>query len=291
MFAFDMTGLEPIIFGKIVSPFVRQVEEGLVGGMQESIENKGFQLGQGLAIWLRRKFGKGSHRVGDVVQLADQLDNYVERNPASTPALTEAIMDTRPGDRLSILRGLLTAVFTAADELKEPVVLPGFVTGVDHLAIVDVRTQVFDQRYEEPLLVPTGKARIPTLHLSRKGVEPYNEDPPRPRLWVITNAGPDDLARLTDAAKGVQPVLSRGDEFTQLMADRMLVADITAREVGFAKSTIVAKIWSVGPAALDTLPWTDSTAWVAPMFETLNQLVENRHQFRRNFEAAADECE
>lgn len=83
--------------------------------------------------------------------------------------------------------------------------------------------------------------------------------------------------------------MSRGDEFTQLMADRMLVTDITAREVGLAKSTIVAEIWRVSPAALDTLPWTDSTAWVAPMFETLNQLVENQDQFRRNFEAAADE--
>lgn len=278
--------VEAIVFAKVVSPFVRGLEEGLVGDLQTSIEDRGVKVGRGLAAWIRRKLGKRDHRATDAQELGDRLDHCVVAKPTSAPVVAETVLEQGAADKLSVLDGLLTAVFTAARELKKPVVLSGFVTGSDHLMVVDVRTQVFGELYRAPTFAPHGQEQIPTVTLALVGASLFEQKPPPPRVWLITDPGPDDLASLTQAAKDAGPVFLRTDEFTRLMANRPMVTAITAQEVRLANSMIAGQVFLLGGPPLPSLPWDESSTWVVPMFEALDRLVESETEFAANFSAA-----
>jgi hypothetical protein len=269
-------GLEQILFANIVLPFLRGVGQGGMSEIYAWLEGNGVKLGHGLGGRLRRRISGGRLGVGDREQLAGELATYVAKHPDATVTLAAAALQDaqREGDRLDVLREVLAALFELAKEARRPVVLPGFVTGTDHLAIIDVRTSVEKGPYEVPQVYAVSGDEVRTITLARKGGPEYG---PRPRVWLVTKPEDGELERLEAEAQGAGPVIGNGDPFTQSMKGRPLVTRITLDAVRVTVPTVTPLGLMIN-ADTEAIEWASGSDWMLPAFQRLRARAAARDE-------------
>lgn len=267
-------GFEQILIANFVLPFARGVGQGTLSEIYDWLEGNGVKLGQSFGRRLLRKISKGRLGVGDADQLAGELATYVERHPDASSKLTAAVLQEvdQQGDRLEVIRNLLAAVFELVKRIGHPAVLPGFITGPNHLAIIDVRTNNAEEHYTEPAVYPAPGDRVPTITLARRGGPEYG---PRPRVWLVTEPKDGEVQQLEDEAAKAGPVIAKSDPFTQSMKGRLLVTAITSDEVRFTLPTVTPLGLMVNKPFM-VLPWDTGNDWVVPMCRVLRQADDVR---------------
>lgn len=276
-------GLEQLFIAKIVLPFVLRVGQGTLSEVYAWLEGNGAKLGHGLGRRLLRRISKGRLGVGDADQLAGDLASYVERHPDATAKLTTAVFqEAGQQGRLEIIKDLLETVFELVKQIGRPVVLPGFITGVDHLAIIDVRTYTADEEYTPPAVHPASGDHVPTITLAGRGAPGWGDANPRPRIWLVTEPKDGERERLDDATENANVVLHWPDQFTEAIQGQLLVTRVTRDDVSVNQAQVTPVGLVVGES--DELPWADSASWVGPMVRALREDLEAEDAYQAEVE-------
>lgn len=267
-------GFEQLLIANFVLPFARGVGQGTLSEIYVWLEGNGVKLGHSFGHRLLRKLSKGRLGVGDPEQLAEELATYVGRHPDASSKLTAAVLQEagQQDNRLEVIRNLLATVFELVKGGGHPAVLPGFITGSNHLAIIDVRTSNAEEHYTVPEVHPAPGVRAPTITLALNGGPGYG---PRPRVWLVTEPEDGEAQQLEDEAEETGPVIANADSFTQSMNGRLLVTQITSDEVRLTLP-VVTPLGLMVHAPSEVLQWATGTDWVAPMCRVLRQEDEAR---------------
>ena len=128
-----------------------------------------------------------------------------------------------------MLLSFLIAVFDTVKTLNRPAVLPGFLTGTEHLAVIDVRTRNASEELDNPTVV-SPQSGDPRIVLASRDVPPGQAPPRMPRIWLVTATHEERLA-LEQRAVLSGRYLGQFDDFTNYMEGRWLATDITRHEV------------------------------------------------------------
>jgi hypothetical protein len=239
------------------------------------LEANGVKLGHSLGARLLRRISGGRAGVGDEERLAGELAAYAEKHPDAAATLTAAVLEetAREEDQLDVMAEVLAAIFEAVRERRRPVVLPGFVTGRDHVAIVDVRTTTEKGEYRVPQATAEPPDLVRKITLAQRGGPGYG---PRPRIWLVTDPKPGERRELEREADDAATFIgTNGDPFMDSMKGRALVTKITLDEVGLT-IPVVTPLGLMINADTETLPWAGGSDWVASAFNVLKRGAADR---------------
>jgi hypothetical protein len=248
-----------------VLPFAKGLSEQAVKGAYEWLEDQGVNLGR--TFW-QRITGRG----GDEEELVSRLSTYVEadRDAASrltAAAIAEAGQRARTDEEfLEVLVSFLMTIFRLVDQLQRPAVLPGFLTGADDLAIVDVRTRKANEKPAKPAL-RSPAADSPRIEMAVRGL-PYNS-PSIPRIWIVSE-GREELEELEQRAESSTPFFDYPNDFGNFMEGRPLVSAITREEVWLEDSrTGPQGVFVPEQRNINPVPWAQTPDGVISMHRAL----------------------
>jgi hypothetical protein len=269
--------VDDIVLTYFVLPYARR----LLGKGQDQLYD--WLDGQGikLAVLARRRWRLRRHKPSQVEVLTD-LGHYVENHPGTAGTLTAAAIAAGPLTDEEFMRTIcdfLTRIFEMVQELGHPAVLPGFLTGTDYLAVIDVRTPPGKQ-----LEMPSIDGQEITLW---KPLGPTEDSRHwMPRLWLVRAtdeelaSDPDKPGKLADALEASDP-----DTTPMQLAERLkgqpLVTGITRRRV--VVQDIRMPVPDLPPSLLtgesSRIPWAQSPDGIKAMLAALtNQLGQRQQQ-------------
>jgi hypothetical protein len=270
--------VDDVVFTYFVLPYAKR----LLGKGQDQfydwLDAQGIKLARrGWRVW--------RHKPSQVEVLTD-LGHYVEKHPGTAGTLTAAAIAGPVTDEefLRTIRDFLTRIFEMVQELGHPAVLPGFLTGTNYLAIIDVRTPHGTQ-LEMPEMPWMGGPDEPEIKL-------WNPLPPAgvlphwmPRLWLVSTAD-GELARDPDTTLGqLAAALAKfaSDPETtpvQLAAkleDQSFVTGITRHHVVVKHARMpLERLTPVTAGESSRIPWAESPDGVKDMLEALTSQLGER---------------
>ena len=208
------------------------------------------------------------------------LGHYVENHPGTADALTAAAI-TGPLTDEEFMRTIcdfLTRIFEMVQTLGHPAVLPGFLTGTDYLAVIDVRTPPGKQLempstdgQEITLWTPPAPSFMPVHWM--------------PRLWLV-RATDEELASDPDKPGKLADALQTGDpdttsvQLAEALERQPLVTGITRRHV--IVQHVQMPLADLPPAPIgesSRIPWAESPDGIKAMLAALtNQLGQRQQQ-------------
>ena len=275
--------VDDILITGFVLPFAKGFSEQAVKGAYEWLEAQGVDLGR--TLWQRI-----TGRRGDAEELVSRLGDYVEADRDAASRLTAAaIADAGQRARtdkefLEILVSFLMAVFRLVDQLQRPAVLPGFLTGADDLAIVDVRTRKAGEELEEPA-VHSPAADSPRIEMAVRGV--LHNPLPIPRIWIVT----EGREEIEQRAESSTPFFDYPNDFGNFMEGRPLVSAITRDEVWLEDSrTGPQGVFVPEQRNINQVPWAQTPDGVISMHRALLGQVGEKEAKRDVWVAAWKEA-
>ncbi len=265
--------VDDILIAKFVLPFAQGLGEHTLDGIYDWLDDQGVRLGRGLFYRLTKR----RRGAGNVDELVTELGDYVAKHPDAASRLTAAAL-TDAGqvaktdeEFLGVLRSFLMAVFELVKTLNRPAVLPGFVTGTEHLAVIDVRTRNAGEEFATPAIHPARNddARIV---LANRGV-PHGQPTPLPRIWLVSATG-EEGPEIDRVAAASARYLDWPDDFVDSMKGQWLATDITRREVWVQQPQITpVGMFVTKPGKVDAFNWSESPAGVIAMHKALVDAV------------------
>jgi hypothetical protein len=152
-------------------------------------------------------------------------------------------------------------------------VLPGFLTGSEHLAVIDVRSRNANQDFALPT-IHSPQNDVSRIVMANRGVPHGSDKNPLPRIWLVA-ATPKERRELERHAEASTQYLSRPDDFVNSMKGRSLVTDITRREVWVQQPQITpVEIFVPNGGQTEALKWAASPDGVIAMHKALVAAVD-----------------
>jgi len=272
--------VDDILLAEIVLPYARRLLGKGQDQLYDWLDKQGVKLARrGWRLW--------RHKPSDVEVLKD-LGYYAEKHPGAAGIMATAAITTglQPAAALPapeaderVLRALcnfLTGIFEMVQALGHPAVLPGFLTGTDDLAVIDVRTPPGVQ-LEMPVISGQDSPEITLWRpLGPAGTSSHW----LPRLWVLARATDADRRTYEDIACDLD---TTPQQLAEALKDQPFVTGITRRHVLVQHAQIVLpKIPPVTKGESSRIPWAQSPAGVRAMLAALtSQLGERQDEDRR----------
>lgn len=257
--------VDDILIAKVVLPFIQGLGEHTLDDFYGWLDDQGVRLGG-------RLFRRRKRRRGGAEGLVRDLREYVDKHPDEAARLTAAAIKDAAvrtdAEFLGVLLSFLVAVFEIVKTLNRPAVLPGFLTGTEHLAVIDVRTRNAGEELANPAVV-SPQSGDPRIVLAGRNVPPLQAPPLLPRIWLVTATDEERLA-LEQRAVSSARYLGQFDDFMNYMKGRWLVTDITRREVWVQEPLITEfGIWVPAGGRVDKYKWAESPEGVIAMRDAL----------------------
>lgn len=280
--------IDDILIANVVLPFLQGLGQHTLEKGYEWLDDQGIQFASG---FLRRVREHGQ-RDGDTEEFVEQLGRYVEQHRGAAAELTAHVIetaDTRGDDEfVQVVQTFLVATFRLAGQLGSPAVVPGFLTGEQHLAVIDVRTRGKNEKLQVPRV--DGGNR-PTIEMIWRGPSSVTERPALGRIWLVDAAASDRKA-LEDLSATASPYVSSDlrDSFMTAMDKRLLVTEV-ARDLVVAQPSVAitgGNIMVLG--ATEQFRWTENPLEAGAMYNTLaasvTAYVEKEQQWRAEWSRA-----
>jgi hypothetical protein len=270
--------VDDLLIGSFVLPVVRGLGERTVDAAYGWLGDQGVQLGRGLfwRLTKRRPGGESAERE----RLVRNLGVYVEQHPDAAPRLTAAaIKDAAAGattdeEFLGVLLRFLTTVFELVDTLNRPAVLPGFLTGTEHLAVIDVRASNSSEERAMPTIA-SHQNDAPRLVFATRGL-PYGDRSVLPRIWLV-RATEEARRALEQGAASAAHYFDRHDAFSSSLQGQWLVTGIARRKVWVHQPDITHVGLFVKEASRDQAwDWSESPDGVIAMHRALVAAVREQ---------------
>jgi hypothetical protein len=270
-----MLVVDDILIANFVLPFARGLGEHTLNGVYDWLDDQGVRLGRRLL----RRLTKGRMGTGDVEHLVSDLGAYVEQHPEAASRLTAAALRDAGAlaktdkEFLDVLLSFLMAVFELVKKLDQPAVLPGFLTGTEHLAVIDVRTRNAGEEFAKPAIY-SPQNDVPRIVLANRIMLYSLAENPLPRIWLVP-AAPGERRKFEQHAKASKQCLSWPDDFVNSMKGQLLVTDITRREVWVQQPQIAPTgLFAPKGGTTHAFKWAESPAGVIEMHNVLVAAVE-----------------
>ncbi len=270
--------VDDILISTVVMPFLRGWGQHALDDVYGWLDDQGVRLGGRVRRRLKKKVGLSDQ---DPAKLVSRLGKYVEKHPGTPAKLTVAVLGTADArdtddELLEVVVTFLVAVFRLVKELGRPAVLPGFLTGPQGLAVIDVRTRARDEDFQAPTV--NSYRDPPRITLVQREVPPVGGQPLVPRTWLVNDsAGTREEAERLAAGATVYIAGTGFDSFMLAMNDQLAVAAIERNRVFLRPAGPVPGNGLVA-SSLDEheIPWAESPEAVTAMYQSLVGQVESK---------------
>jgi hypothetical protein len=268
--------VDDILISYFVLPYAQEKLNQGRNQLYDWLDKQGVKLARrGLRFW--------QHKPSDV-EVLKELGHYVETHPGTASTLATATITAQlqaatrlpAGQRdekfLNIVLDFLNQIFEMVQELGSPVVLPGFLTGTDDLAVIDVRTVPLGGQLELPWI--SGGQVNPTIMLWRD-LGPVGKVYWMPRIWLVRAATDADRDRYKEFANPDTTPKQLADE----LKDQPFVMSITRRYVVAQHVQMVLDHLpptKTGTGEDDRIPWAESPDGVKAMLAALTSQLGER---------------
>lgn len=274
--------VDDILLTYFVLPYAKRLLAKGQNQLYDWLDGQGVKLARrGLRLW--------QHRPTDIEVLTD-LGHYADEHPGTADTLftgvlttelqTAALLPAPEADKevLRIVSDFLTHVFKMVEALGWPAVLPGFLTGTDYLAVIDVRTPP-GRQLEMPSV---GGQDVPAITLWSPPGPIFTPDSVHwmPRLWLISTTD-EELAAALKAFASDRDKTPTSAELAATLKDQSFVTGITRRNVLVRHVEMV--VAGSPPIAAPTgeitqIPWAESPDGVKAMLKELTSQLGERQQ-------------
>jgi hypothetical protein len=283
--------VDDILLTYFVLPYAKRLLGKGQNQLYDWLDDQGVKLARrGWRLW--------RHKPTDIEVLTD-LGHYADEHPGTADTLftrvfatelqTAALLPAAEADEevLRIVSDFLTQIFKMVQALGWPAVLPGFLTGTDYLAVIDVRTPPGEQ-LEMPSV---GGQDVPTITLWRP-LKPAFSDTRQhwmPRLWLIRTTD-EELASDPDTTSGklaaaLEEFASDPDrtptpaQLADTLKDQSFVMGITRRHVVVQHVQMPLDRLPPQPIGeIGQIRWAESPDGIKAMLKELTSQLGERQQ-------------